>query len=420
MIYFDLNSLNKIKNVPDFFLTPLVYAIGNACEEIKIAQAYTLKRKKKLIILHPYNLTRLLRYKICNRCIFTELYSYEETFFDKTLKKILNFLVDKEFIVRRLFFILIKKFTNKNLSKYNFPIIGIEKIFGTKKNIQYNKEKFIEYENIKKFSLIKNNFNINYDIERYCEIKLNEYKIPYERLVLIHVRDDQYRNDKNRKDYRNSNINKYIESIKYLIENNYFVMRVGRRPSNKIYFEHNNFLDYSSLDIQEDNLDIFLMKKTKFFLGTQSGILDLAQLFNKPILQTIMVEIFSKYPIKINDRGIFKKIKKKGEFLSISDYVKLNYRYHNPSNDLNDLIFYENTEEELLLSVKEFLDIQKNPTLTFNQNKFNQFILNEHKKHFNQNPHELFTEYDSLKLIRLVKNAEGCLTNINLKNLNFI
>ena len=197
-------------------------------------------------------------------------------------------------------------------------------------------------------------------------------------------------------------------------------MRVGRRPSNKIYFEHNNFLDYSSLDIQEDNLDIFLMKKTKFFLGTQSGILDLAQLFNKPILQTNMVEIFSKYPIKINDRGIFKKIKKRGEFLSISNYVKLNYRYHNPSNDLNDLIFYENTEEELLLSVKEFLDIQKNPTLTFNQNKFNQFILNEHKKHFNQNPHELITEYDSLKLIRLVKNAEGCLTNINLKNLNFI
>ena len=40
-------------------------------------------------------------------------------------------------------------------------------------------------------------------------------------------------------------------------------MRVGRRPSNKIYFEHDNFLDYSSLDIQEDNLDIF-NEKTKF------------------------------------------------------------------------------------------------------------------------------------------------------------
>lgn len=133
MIYFVLNSLNKIKNFPYFFLTPLVYAIGNACEEIKIAHAYTLKRKKKLIILYPYNLTRFLRYKICNRSIFTELYSYEETFFDKILKKMLNFLVDKEFIVRRFFLIFIKKFTKKNLSKYNFPIIGIEQIFGTKK-----------------------------------------------------------------------------------------------------------------------------------------------------------------------------------------------------------------------------------------------------------------------------------------------
>ena len=420
MIYFVLNSLNKIKNFPYFFLTPLVYAIGNACEEIKIAQAYVIKRKKKLIILHPYSLTRLLKYRVCNRCIFTKLYSYEETLLDKMLKKILNFLIDKEFIVRRLFIILIKRLTKKNLSRYNFPIIGIEKIFGTKTNVQYNKEKFIEYENIKKFYLIKNNFNINYEVEKYCEIKLNKYKIPYERLVLIHVRDDQYRNDKNRKDYRNSDINKYIESIKYLIENNYFVVRVGRKPTNKIHFKHENFLDYSSLDIQEDNLDIFLMKKTKFFIGTQSGILDLAQLFNKPILQTNMVEIFSKYPIKINDRGIFKKIKKNDEFLSISDYVKLNFRYHNPSNDLNDLIFYENNEEELLISLKEFLDIQQNPTLTLNQNKFNEFILNEHKKHFNLNPLELFTEYDSLKLIRLVKNAEGCLTNINLKNLNFI
>ena len=58
------------------------------------------------------------------------------------------------------------------------------------------------------------------------------------------------------------------------------------------------------------------MKKTKFFVGTQSGILDLAQLFNKPILQTNMVEIFSKYPIKIHDRGIF-KIKKKRIFINL-------------------------------------------------------------------------------------------------------
>ena len=69
MIYFVLNSLNKIKKFPYFFLTPLVYAIGNACEEIKIAQTYVLKRNKKLIILHPYNFTNFLNYKVCNQSL---------------------------------------------------------------------------------------------------------------------------------------------------------------------------------------------------------------------------------------------------------------------------------------------------------------------------------------------------------------
>ncbi len=419
MIYFVLNSLNKIKKFPYFFLTPLVYAIGNACEEIKIAQTYVLKRNKKLIILHPYNFTNFLNYKVCNQSLFNDLISFEENIFDKVLKKSLNFLVDKEFFFRRFFVLLLKKFTNKNLSKFNFPIIGIEQIFGTKKTILHNNKKFFEYDKIKKFSLVNSNFNLEKDKEKFCEKKLNSLKIPYDRLVLLHVRDDKYRNDRHRRDYRNSDINNYIESIKHLIDKNYFVVRAGRKPSKKINYNHKNFLDYSYLNLQEDILDIFLMKKANLFIGTQSGILDLAQMFNKPILQTNMVEIFSKYPLKKNDRGIFKKIKKNNEELSISDFVKLNYIYHNPSNNLKDLSFYENNQEQLFESLNEFLEIQENPILTKKQIDFNNFLVKEHKKHFNKNPNELFTEYDSLKLLRLVKNTEGCLTNKNLSNLNF-
>jgi|TARA_B110000967_G_C18842733_1_gene540255 ADP-heptose:LPS heptosyltransferase len=179
------------------------------------------------------------------------------------------------------------------------------------------------------------------------------------------------------------------------------------------------FLDYSTLDLQEDVLDLFLMEKAKFFIGTQSGILDLAQLFNKPILQTNMIAIFSKYPFKKNDRGIFRSMKKNNEFLSITDFIKLNYEYHNPSHEIDDLIFYENTEEQIYDSLREFLDIQQNPILTKDQKKFNEFLSNEHKLHYSNNPNQLFTEYDSLKVARLVKNNEGCLTNLNLKNFNF-
>jgi hypothetical protein len=112
-------------------------------------------------------------------------------------------------------------------------------------------------------------------------------------------------------------------------------------------------------------------------------------------------------------------MKKNNEFLSITDFIKLNYEYHNPSHEIDDVIFYENTEEQIYDSLSEFLEIQQNPILTKDQKKFNKFIVNEHKFHYSNNPDQLFTEYDSLKVARLVKNSEGCLTNLNLKNLNF-
>ena len=86
---------------------------------------------------------------------------------------------------------------------------------------------------------------------------------------------------------------------------------------------------------------------------------------------------------------------------------------------MKDLSFYENNQEQLFESLNEFLEIQENPILTKKQIDINNFLVKEHKKHFNKNPNELFTEYDSLKLLRLVKNTEGCLTNKNLSNLNF-
>ena len=64
-------------------------------------------------------------------------------------------------------------------------------------------------------------------------------------------------------------------------------------------------------------MDLYLIKISKFYIGTQSGILDTAYMFNKPILTTNMCELFTNYPRKKYDRGIFKKVflkKTKNEF----------------------------------------------------------------------------------------------------------
>ena len=65
------------------------------------------------------------------------------------------------------------------------------------------------------------------DKKNLCQKILNEKKIPLENLVCLHVRDSGYKKDHKKKSYRNSNIKNYLELIKYLINKNYFVIRMG-------------------------------------------------------------------------------------------------------------------------------------------------------------------------------------------------
>tara|TARA_B100000579_G_C22849260_1_gene866318 strand:- start:9214 stop:10479 length:1266 start_codon:yes stop_codon:yes gene_type:complete len=419
MIYYFLNKLNHWKRFPYFFVTPLVYAVGSACEEIKIAYSFSRKTKKKIFVLNVHFFQKILKYKVCNNSLFEDLKFENYTKLEKSIKSVVNFLLNIEFIFRRFFVLILKIFYKGDLSKYNFPIIGFEQMIDLDKNkINPKKNIFIDYNQIKKIDFIKNEIDLETIQNQYCINKLKFLNIPFDSLVLLHVRDEEYRNDKNRRSYRNSNINSYIESIKHLINQNYFVIRVGRSPSKEISFKDKNFFDYSRSNIQEDILDIFLIKNCKYFVGTQSGIFDMAQLFNKPILVTNMVELYCSYPLKINDRGIFKKIYHHGKQLDIVDYLKYDFNYHNPTNHIEDLSFEDNSEEEIFYSLNEFLDIQKAPTLSKIQKNFNKLLLYEHMKHYEKSPKKLFTIYSSYKVVRLVKNKEGCLTNFNLKKLS--
>ena len=54
-------------------------------------------------------------------------------------------------------------------------------------------------------------------------------------------------------------------------------------------------------------MDLFLIKHCQFFIGTQSGILDVAYMFKKPVFLTNMCELYANPPLK-KDMGIFKGI----------------------------------------------------------------------------------------------------------------
>ena len=90
---------------------------------------------------------------------------------------------------------------------------------------------------------------------------------------------------------------------------------------------------------------------------------------------------------KKNDRSIFKKIidKKTGEIINIKNFAKFNINYHDPKAEIKDIMFKENSEEELYNAMKEYLDfINKKNHLDNIQIKFNEFLHKRLEEIYNE------------------------------------
>jgi len=415
MIYKIIEKINSNPNSKLFFISPLIYAIGNASEQINIATSYANKRNKKIVIIKIFFFEKLLKYQVCNHSLYEDfIINNKKTNFAFNL--FINIFVNIEFFFRRSFILLAKKiFKIKFKEHYYFPNLGINEIYGINK-INLSK---ISYDSIRPFNLKNNLININRDKILYCEKKIKTLNIgSLDNLVCLHVRDHFFRKDENKKNYRNSDINNYIDAINYLIENNFKVIRMGK-SGQKINFKHQNFFDYPNLDNADDILDIFLINKCKFYIGTQSGILDVAYMFNKPILTTNMVELYTSYPRKKIDRGIFKKVfsKRDKKKISIEEFSKMSFKYHDPQLEIHDLCFQENSAEDILTGLKEFINvIYNNFKPNFRQIEFKKNLKNQHKAFFNDQAEKqlMLNQVDNLKMIRMLKSCEGYLCDVSL------
>ena len=425
MVSLLLKFCNKIEKFPYFFITPLPYAIGNASEQILLAANNANIKKKKLVVIYTNFLSNTLKYKIANKFLFNGLtFNQEKFLINKFVANLIKFFLEIEFFLIRVL-VLLNDFTFKiNIPEdKRFLTIGVKEIYENKKIKKKNFKK-LKFSSIPKFNINYNLVDIKTKINLECRNKLKRFNLGNKcKFVCLHVRDDKYRNDKGRKVYRNSSINNYIESIIYLIKKNYVVIRIGDKPLNKIKFKDKNFLDYPNLKIKSSQMDLYLIKNCSFYIGTQSGPMDTAYLFNKPVLMTNMCEIFASLPRKKEDRGIFKKIlTKKNKLLSIKEFINLPYQYHNPEIEINDLKFVENTTEELLMSVKEFSEnLQNNKKISKMQINFNKFLIKRFEELFyeNKNKASLVNHTDAIKMIRMFKTAEGFFLNHYLKK-NFL
>ena len=262
-------TLNYKKSFPYFICTPLVYGIGSASEHIAMASAYAKRSKKKLLIIKLNVFQKFLKYQVCNNALFDSLiingYLNDKKSF---VYKLINFLIQVEFLFRRIFAIACKFFKIDIRETFRFALIGVIDLYSENKNKVYEDIHPLKIED----SIIDLTSS---DIEE-CKSLFKKYNLENKKIVCLHVRDQNYYNDSNRRIYRNSNINNYKEAIKYLIDKNYLVVRIGDKSAKKMDYQNRYFIDYPFTKIKSEIMDLFLIKECNFYIGTPSGPMDTA------------------------------------------------------------------------------------------------------------------------------------------------
>lgn len=179
--------------------------------------------------------------------------------------------------------------------------------------------------------------------------------------VCIHSRDGAYLAKQNPgvnwkyHDYRDSDINDFTDAIKYIVDKGGYIVRMGSEVDQPLKFQHDRVIDYA-VKCRSDFMDIYLIAKCRFFLGTTGGICDVATAMNKPRISVNYcppgIALFGKDSLYIPKKL---KSKRNGSYLTLSkalqegwdklgiDYNELGYEYE------------DNTPQEILEVTKEML-----------------------------------------------------------------
>jgi putative glycosyltransferase (TIGR04372 family) len=133
------------------------------------------------------------------------------------------------------------------------------------------------------------------------------------------------------------------------------VVLLGHSPF-KFPITHQNFIDYRNFDSKSSFWDALVIKYSKFFVATSSGLLDIGLFFDTPILETNIVSRLHSIPLKRSDRYMFKKLfsKRLNRSLTLREFIDIDPFKIEFERD-QDLDWVDNSSEDLVVAVREML-----------------------------------------------------------------
>lgn len=180
----------------------------------------------------------------------------------------------------------------------------------------------------------------------------NESKLGF---VCIHVREEGFHQKWHNKNpgTRNADITSYTKAIDFLIKKGFSVVRMGDISMKKL----NNkkcFFDYAHSEYKSEIMDIILLAKCNFYIGTNSGISLIPNIFNKRSFLTNWSPILIPQWFS-SDVFIPKKMVKNNKTLSLQKMIKdRSGSYQFISNlEKHKIKVLDNNEDEILDLIKQ-------------------------------------------------------------------
>jgi putative glycosyltransferase (TIGR04372 family) len=339
-----------------------VYAVGTCAEEIYFGLIKAKDCDKRLIILYPFDIPWLFRFKLTNRALF----SIESSYIYKPNWAILfaiRFFLTMVYIPLRLYTLIARNLFGILVSEsFSIPRIGIYDLFvpGMASG-EFSFDVVIQHDWKEKFGY-RFDFIIGGYSKGEIQALIERMGIPRDAwFVCIHVRENGFRNDKGRREYRNSDIKNYIPAIQEITSRGGWVVRMGDNTMTPLPVMEGVF-DYPFSNFKSDLMDLCLIKNCCFYIGCQSGTYDIAKMFNKPVLLLNMYNWTFGGPLHTEDRGIVKHVFSKNDnrYLSVKELFSGGWEIQDMNGYVDDYVFFENTKEEILSAVIEYLSYLEN------------------------------------------------------------
>ena len=182
-----------------------------------------------------------------------------------------------------------------------------------------------------------------------------------DKIFCLLVRDEEYLNKYHNNDsssfsyhnYRNSNIQSYIEGIDCLTKRKYWVFRMGKIMTEKVNFSNKYFIDYAFCDFKSDLLDIWLFANCNGCISTGSGLDMVSLIYQKPILFLNYIPLYHWWSFA-NSITLFKHLywKESEVKLTLNEYIIHSYF---KQKEYKKITIKDLSSLEIKEAIKEFI-----------------------------------------------------------------